>query len=68
MGFFNWQDKPLGTQKKSYTSACKVIPQDLDKMKKSIENYEETKFVQYMARIWPRYSLRGLHFRITWFS
>ena len=25
-------------------------------------------FIQYIARIWPRYSLRGLHIRITWFS
>ena len=25
-------------------------------------------FIQYMARIWPWYSLRGLHIRITWVS
>ena len=24
--------------------------------------------IQYIAWIWPRYSLRGLHIRITWFS
>ena len=24
--------------------------------------------IQYMAQIWPRYSLRGLHICITWFS
>ena len=24
--------------------------------------------IQYIALIWPRYSLRGLHIRITWFS
>ena len=24
--------------------------------------------IQYMAQIWPWYSLRGLHVRITWFS
>ena len=24
-------------------------------------------YIQYMARIWLRYSLRGLHIRITWF-
>ena len=26
------------------------------------------KFIQYFARNWPWYSLRGLHIRITWFS
>ena len=26
------------------------------------------RFVQYIARNWPRYSLRGLHIRITWSS
>ena len=26
------------------------------------------KFIQYFACNWPRYSLRGLHTRITWFS
>ena len=25
-------------------------------------------FIQYFARNWPWYSLRGLHIRITWFS
>ena len=25
-------------------------------------------FIQYYARIWPWYSLRGLHIHITWFS
>ena len=25
-------------------------------------------FIQYIARNWPWYSLRGLHIRITWFS
>ena len=25
-------------------------------------------FIQYFARNWPRYSLRGLHIRIIWFS
>ena len=25
-------------------------------------------FIQYMARIWPWYNLRGLHIHITWFS
>ena len=24
--------------------------------------------IRYIARIWPQYSLRGLHIRITWFS
>ena len=27
-----------------------------------------THFIQYFARNWPWYSLRGLHIRITWFS
>ena len=26
------------------------------------------KFIQHFAQNWPRYSLRGLHIRITWFS
>ena len=25
-------------------------------------------FIQYIARNWPWYYLRGLHIRITWFS
>ena len=28
----------------------------------------DRKFIQYFARNWPWYSLRGLHIRITWFS
>ena len=32
-------------------------------------NVEQIKlFIQYFARYWPWYSLRGLHIRITWFS
>ena len=35
---------------------------------KAISKDRRKHFIQYFARNWPWYSLRGLHIRITWFS
>ena len=44
------------------------IPQYFFSETNSLHLYIMIYFIQYMARIWPRYSLRGLIIRVTWFS
>ena len=41
---------------------------DILRFPSSNYQYSVFLFIQYFARTWPWYSLRGLHIRITWFS
>ena len=45
-----------------------MVPDTIKYDAADINDNIDTLFIQYMARIWHWYSLRGLHICITWFS